>query len=1436
MAQNQERRVEMNKSSRTPSGRGSFFARFTNRWMTCPGLGMKAFGSSWRFSTQLWRSSRRAQLVQKGGHSPSHLRQRRNRGACLPRSIAPLHHRTSQHQQIVRAGDDVLRSACNGGWVIVDGLDRSFSNGAYQAVAHLVTALVSDDTLFFRMLVTSQQQEWARVTDRLADYNAVVAWDPIPVGTFSDADLKQVADMFPALRGVMLRGRLAGVLRNPKVLDVVVRRLVAEGVVVGKSMIHDEASFASWFYDCLVRGSGGGRASRGRLVMHLAEIQGDRLQAETPLRDLDASTLDHIDDLERDGVCEEHDGQLRFGHDLYGDWVRYQLLRSHHDELPDYLRGRLNSPLWHRAIRLHSLAMLAAHQAEEWRAEMRRLGGDTLGLLHDVFLEAPLFAAEPGPALEKVWPVLIDGDGRLLRRLLRRFLHSATVPNQALLATVRDIAPDLDETHVATMQRLPYWPLWLPLLGALSVHADDALEVADDEVARLVDVWLRTVPDTWPLRSEVAALAIARGRHVLEGRRTRRYGAEDRQARAWRAVLATVRERHDDVVEIVSALTRPGGTEDEEVDDESTAHGQRGVDHVFSDACLNTDALHPVIATDPKLAGDILFAILAPRPRRRSRFGGDLPWDKLGMDRLPGWLIPLYTRGPFLAFLRTAPAEARAFTLRLVEAATDRWIAVRPDGGAFVSEIKVPIGDARTLTVRGDEQVLQWYRGDSRVPSTLASALMSLEKWLYDEADAGHDIGPVVRELLESATSVAIVGLLTALGCRHPELLQGPLRPLLGVPELYLWDRWYKSVDQSHLLIGLVGEPAQVRQLAHEWYSLEHRRTTLMEVAQRLMLTDHDVAAFLVEARGRWRERLDDQGEPARLRFLIAGLDPANWKEKTHPQGFSYWEYEEPEELRAESQRAVQEVNQRAFWLMMPMRCRKILDGELSVREEDLEELWDTVQSQALIPPGEDGSDESVISREDTECGLAAVLMVRHREWLRRHPERERWCIDRMVEAVSATRERHWSDSPESGIAWLWDAFCADAFPIRWAEQPKDPLLREAIVRLALDMHYTTITRLFAAAGQRRDALGDDFRQLQHLAVHIACFRVAMEVAHDDGAREQAVAALSPHIDGVVNATLEPVVPAWADLAAPDGPIRRGWFKLDPAYLQAAYAWMPPLDAAHDQGERAEWIDYWHQSVQALVRRLQRNIDPHDGEVEGTPYEPEFALLRALPARIIQMRPDEARAIWEPILALGGIAHYWVESFLDHWFMVGLQTIPTPDEFVREWQAMLDYTEGAEAWSGARQSYHVAELRRRLMGLGEFVLDLWTEGQAQVVAKMAPHYDRWAHQSLDGSQDATQLARFLRRPGATPLVTDGLIWLAAAEGSASSSRADNHYEDAVGMLLSHVARHQRDIPRSTGPVGDAYRALLRRLADRQVPIALELASRLSSLTGLAWDS
>lgn len=90
---------------------------------------------------------------------------------------------------------------------------------------------------------------------------------------------------------------------------------------------------------------------------------------------------------------------MRVGHDLSGNGVRYQLLRNKQNELPGYLHSRLSSPLWHRAIRLHSLSLLTTYQVEQWHSEMWRLGGDTLGLLHDLCLETPLFAAEPDPTL-----------------------------------------------------------------------------------------------------------------------------------------------------------------------------------------------------------------------------------------------------------------------------------------------------------------------------------------------------------------------------------------------------------------------------------------------------------------------------------------------------------------------------------------------------------------------------------------------------------------------------------------------------------------------------------------------------------------------------------------------------------------------------------------------------------------------------------------------------------------------------------------------------------------------------------------------------------------------------------------------------------------------------------------------------------------------------
>jgi len=98
----------MKPIQRGTSGRGNLFAlfrllaRFTNHRMASSGRGMETFSPSWCLSTQLRWSSWCPQLVQKGGHGSSHLRQCRHRASGFPRLVSPFQQWARQDQLIVR--------------------------------------------------------------------------------------------------------------------------------------------------------------------------------------------------------------------------------------------------------------------------------------------------------------------------------------------------------------------------------------------------------------------------------------------------------------------------------------------------------------------------------------------------------------------------------------------------------------------------------------------------------------------------------------------------------------------------------------------------------------------------------------------------------------------------------------------------------------------------------------------------------------------------------------------------------------------------------------------------------------------------------------------------------------------------------------------------------------------------------------------------------------------------------------------------------------------------------------------------------------------------------------------------------------------------------------------------------------------------------------
>ena len=165
------------------------------------------------------------------------------------------------------------------------------------------------------------------------------------------------------------------------------------------------------------------------------------------------------------------------------------------------------------------------------------------GLVHDLFLEAAVFAGEA--ALEHLWVELEADEGLLLRRLLRRFLHVATLPNPMLVSTSGQWTRGSPCTPPRCSE-FPNWPLWLPTLKPHR-HTDRALTVARFDVGQTVDLWLRATGPNYPVRAEASDLAVRLGRATIELKRQHTYGLQELAEVAWRGVLAAIADRPDEV-------------------------------------------------------------------------------------------------------------------------------------------------------------------------------------------------------------------------------------------------------------------------------------------------------------------------------------------------------------------------------------------------------------------------------------------------------------------------------------------------------------------------------------------------------------------------------------------------------------------------------------------------------------------------------------------------------------------------------------------------------------------------------------------------------------------------------------------------------------------------------------------------------------------------
>ena len=725
-------------------------------------------------------------------------------------------------------------------WLILDGLDRCFSEKAFRRVRRLVEACkLGEPGSAWRLLLICQDEEWGRVLRHLrsARVRLPMAEEPLVIPTLSSAELRGVAQRYPELAPLIELPYLQQLLSRPKILDFV-RRHAGGLLDEGGMAVVSEADLAAWWWRTEVCASERPLA-RAAAVQEFAAQQASRGQVALRSTELGAEIRDEMDSLKRAGILRERSSRLDFTHDLYGDWSRVEILRSHDDDLGEFIAARAEQPLWPRAIRLHALGLLSDTRDDftAWERvwlEIRGPNGEH-EIASDIFLESVVFSDRAAAWLEMLWPRLREADGALLRRFLRRFLFVASVPDFKLVDELRRESGRGASIQEAAAVRRPIWRLWTPVIQFLHAHASEVVPWTLAELAKMAYQVLGNGPEDLPGRREMASLIVSAAEHCCRsGEHDRRWMDDTDKVvtQVYRAALRAYAEEPEKLREIIVRLCglhendwlppepppptplAPANYPDDPVFREVVNWGlsqplggpvenwpwygpwddgpQHPVSDEFRAAFLKGDACAAMIEEDVAFAGKVLLATLIGEAHRLDPYGdfrGTLNETK-GLQSDDIFEPPRYDTRPFQLFLWIAHQEGLAYLLRFVNFASERWaeqIRKLPVDSGEISEVTVP-------TERGPKQLFgcwRMYTGNLDAPwihAGVRAALMAMEIWL--KALHAHQIpvSALMTHILSESKSVGLAGVLITLGKRWPDLLWTELRSLVQTPELHLWE------------------------------------------------------------------------------------------------------------------------------------------------------------------------------------------------------------------------------------------------------------------------------------------------------------------------------------------------------------------------------------------------------------------------------------------------------------------------------------------------------------------------------------------------------------------------------------------------------------------------------------------------------------------------
>jgi hypothetical protein len=252
-------------------------------------------------------------------------------------------------------------------------------------------------------------------------------------------------------------------------------------------------------------------------------------------------------------------------------------------------------------------------------------------------------------------------------------------------------------------------------------------------------------------------------------------------------------------------------------------------------------------------------------------------------------------------------------------------------------------------------------------------------------------------------------------------------------------------------------------------------------------------------------------------------------------------------------------------------------------------------------------------------------------------------------------------------------------------------------------------------------------------------------------------------------------------------------------------------------------VAFWKEALHYSLQYLEQ-----DTSLDGW----AMWLFPHIATLITQLQSTEKReSFWQPILSLGVSKHSWIENFLRQWFVSGLSSKTTYGTLVKECHEMVEFAFSSPSWKfdPTKHEYNLENMWCCLIGLDWSFSNMWTVEHKPIIRQMYGLYERWASEHLNKPRCALKFTIFLTQSAAEDLRIDSLVWLDVASQSNTHFWDEQKLVERLASLLDICWRlHQSKLRRHHNSFS-AFKNLLKKLADFQNPLALEIQQRIASI-------